>query len=115
MLADRDRLFTIFPPVARRQIQALQAQLAAHSPSAPILPTTTSSNGGGGPGGSPRIQVQQQPLSPLPAHGLPSIGSPVLPAASLATLLQGGDPLNPSQEKVFEVLRKENDSLRARL
>jgi len=30
-------------------------------------------------------------------------------------LLQGGDPLNPSQEKVFEVLRKENDGLRARL
>lgn len=55
------------------------------------------------------------PAAPLPPHGLPSIGSPVLPAGSFSGLLGGGDPLQPSQDKIVEVLRQENDGLRARL
>lgn len=84
-----------------RQVQGLQAQLAAQSPSlaATAVPV------------SPSVQ----PLSPLPPQGLPALGSPILPAGSLSGIMSGQDPLHPSPDKVLEVIKSENESLRNRL
>ena len=83
------------PPFLRsprhRQLQSLQAEIAS-------LKKTTSSS----------TSSSSMPVLPGDEAVLP-------PAAKLDALAAGGDPLVPSEERVLEALKRENEALRSKL